>query len=62
MSLEKQILISNLWQTVWTAQLRNNTENVYFETMYVFIVIRVCYLVDKKIFKVRLIFLHKNTP
>ena len=24
MSLEKQILLSHLWQTVWNAQLRNN--------------------------------------
>jgi len=58
MSLEKQILFSNLWQTVWTAQLRNNTQNVYFETKYVLILIRVCYLADKNIFKVRRIILH----
>jgi hypothetical protein len=60
MSLDKQIFLSNLWQTFWTAQLKNNTENVYFETRYVFVLIRVCYLVDKKIFKVRRIVLHKK--
>jgi len=44
--------------TVWTAQLRNNIENVSFETRYVFMLIRVCYLANKKIFKVRRILLH----